>query len=639
MRSISGLRGLPKPALALAVHLAVVIIPILFYFYMVSTTAPFPFRQVGIAARYNFLKTGVILLICVYSVFCLRGWVGSTASLAVVMGLFGLSLVGLWSSGETTSTIISGLLPWADASKYYQDALRLLEGGSFQAFSAWRPLFSGLLSGILAITGRNLQITLGLLTGMVAIACFLLAREVQRKHGPLTAAFVVLVLFFYYRQRVSGMVLSEQLGLTLGMLGFAVLWRGGASHAWKRVLFGIFLVSLALNARPGAFFVLPGLALWASWNLGNGRKFSWLALFSAGVVIIVGFAVNSFVRALVSSEPSLPFANFAYALYGLVTGGRQYASALADHPELSQLTGNAHFLRVYVLSFEEFLRHPAGLLVGMLKYWGQFFSFNWYSAYGYMISETAVITVGTRALMYALCLVGLVRCLRTRNDPHHQLVLSAFIGLLLSVPFVPPGDAYAVRLYAATMPIVAILPALGVNTLFSPLEKQFRWLHNDQTLEREYSVGFAALLVTLVILSPVLVKAFARPADALLVDCQAGSEAVTVRFAPGSSVNILKESVFFLDRLPNFHSGRFQKQIHGLPADRQMKAFAGLESPFTIYETVDLVTLRPVWLLLDPLILHSPGEVQGICGVWNNDPDLEEYGFFDAREGAAGEPK
>jgi len=553
------------------------------------------------------------------------------ASLALVLGMFGLSLVGLWSAGESTSTIISGLLPWSDASKYYLDALRLLDGGSFQAFSAWRPLFSGFLSGVLAVTGRNLQITLGILTGIVAVACFLLAREVQRRHGPLPAAFLVVILFFYYRQRVSGMTLSEQLGLSLGMLGFAVLWRAAAGHEWKQSLWGIFLVSLALNARPGAFFVLPGLALWAAVYPREGKKFSWLLLLGAGVAIGAGFGVNSLMRALVSSEPSLPFANFAYALYGLVTGGRQFTAALVDHPELSQISGNAHFLEVYALAWKAMLNYPLGLLEGMLKYWGQFFSFNWYSVYGYMISETRAVTLATRAMMYALCLAGLYRCLRGLSDPYHRLVLFGIAGLVLSVLFVPPGDAYGVRLYAATMPLPALLPALGLSFLLYPLEKRLRWSQNEHVLENETTVGFAALLVALVVLSPVLVKAFGRQAAVQPVDCPAGSQAVSVRLAPGSAVNIHQESDFFLDRLPDFHSGRFYKQIHWLPDGQQMKGFLNLEVPVTIYETIDLATWQPIWLLLDARQLDFTGEVTGICGVWNADPDLVEYGFYDAR--------
>ncbi|MBE0699764.1 MAG: hypothetical protein IH586_22790, partial [Anaerolineaceae bacterium] len=317
--------------------------------------------------------------------------------------------------------------------------------------------------------------------------------------------------------------------------------------------------------------------------------------------------------------------------YGLATGGKRFTAALLDHPELSQLTGNAHFMQVYVLALQEIIQHPLRLIAGMLNHWGLFFSFTWYSVYGYMISETTVVTQATRGLLYGLCLAGLIRCLRTWRNPHHLLLLFASAGLILSVPFVPPLDAYGVRLYAATMPIAALLPALGISFARGPLAKYFPLEARNKPLDREYSVVFAVLLVAAVILSPLLTKTFSRLAEPALIGCPVGSEAVYVRFLSGSSVNVLPEAVFFLDRLPNYHAGRFRQQIHGLPVGKQMDALERLEPPMTIYETVDLVTLRPVWLVIDPAQIPQPGNVTGICGTWNSDPDLETIGLFDAQ--------
>lgn len=81
--------------------------------------------------------------------------------MCTTQALFGLALAGLWASGRTTSTLISGLLLWSGASNYYTRAPHLLEGLPFEPFfAAWRPLFPGLLATLLAITGRNLQVAL-----------------------------------------------------------------------------------------------------------------------------------------------------------------------------------------------------------------------------------------------------------------------------------------------------------------------------------------------------------------------------------------------------------------------------------------------------------------------------------------------
>ncbi len=46
-------------------------------------------------------------------------------------------------------------------------------------------------------------------------------------------------------------------------------------------------------------------------------------------------------------------------------------------------------------------------------------------------------------------------------------MLAATVGVLLSVPFVPPIDSNAMRAYAATIAFTAMLSALGIVHLLS----------------------------------------------------------------------------------------------------------------------------------------------------------------------------
>ena len=100
-----------------------------------------------------------------------------------------------------------------------------MAGQNLSSFSARRPLFPGLLAVLLTLTGRNLMASLGILTAITAGACYLAAKEIQRTHGAEAAAFVLTILFLFYRYN-SGLVMSESLGVTLGALGFVLIWRG-----------------------------------------------------------------------------------------------------------------------------------------------------------------------------------------------------------------------------------------------------------------------------------------------------------------------------------------------------------------------------------------------------------------------------
>ena len=107
-----------------------------------------------------------------------RDWIGTISGLAVTLVLFGLPLASLWWHIGTHYNAVGGLLPFSDASGYYYDARRLLQGYPFD-WSARRPLFPGLLSTLLALTGDNLQVTLAMLVAFNGVATYLLARELR----------------------------------------------------------------------------------------------------------------------------------------------------------------------------------------------------------------------------------------------------------------------------------------------------------------------------------------------------------------------------------------------------------------------------------------------------------------------------
>ena len=123
-----------------------------------------------------------------------------------------------------------------------------------------------------------------------AAQSFVAVREIQVTHGSEAAVFVLIILFLFYRHH-SGTVMSENLGVPMGVLGFALLWRGTAQE--KSVLFwlGLFVTALALNARAGAFFILPILILWSGWVFREaGRRFSLQVLIISAAVVVAAFA-------------------------------------------------------------------------------------------------------------------------------------------------------------------------------------------------------------------------------------------------------------------------------------------------------------------------------------------------------------
>ena len=52
--------------------------------------------------------------------------------------------------------------------------------------------------------------------------------------------------------------------------------------------------------------------------------------------------------------------------------------------------------------------------------------------------------------------------------------MASAIGVFISVPFLPPTDAYRMRPYAASIVIFAALPAMGLNYILSRKKNFFQ---------------------------------------------------------------------------------------------------------------------------------------------------------------------
>ena len=187
-----------------------------------------------------------------------------------------------------------------DASFYYQDSLRIIMGQDISHFSAMRPFFPGFLSFLMNLTDRNFMFSLAIITAIAAIGIYFTVREVQRTHGTEVAVFLLLILFLYFRHH-SGTSMSETLGMPLGALGMALVWRSLEKRSQVLAVFGLFVCAFALNVRPGTMFILPLILLWAAWILRKPNEFIAIKfLFVGAAVIALSFFWMSF-----SNEPAL----------------------------------------------------------------------------------------------------------------------------------------------------------------------------------------------------------------------------------------------------------------------------------------------------------------------------------------------
>ena len=552
---------------------ACIVVAFLFCLFLIYATARFSLAaSVGLWLKYTYLAAPLVIAGLYVAISRFEDTFHAAGVVpAFILCVCLIVLVGVWQAGVSDLSIIGGLLPYSDAHGYYTDALRLLHGQKFSVFSSRRPLFPAFLATILNLTDLNLRFALVFLTAMVVIAICFAVREVQRTLGLGAGILMVLCLFMFYR-RYIGSTLTEHLGLTLGCLAFALIWRGAVAARMGPVFFGLFLLSLALNARAGAFLILPAIVLWAAWVF-RGPKGSVLRTFGGGTAaVLLGFAVNGLVLHAVGI-PGSAYSNFSYTLYGLVFGGN-WSLALQQHPELATLAPVEQAHRVYALAWEHIRTNPLSLLAGSVRAWTAFFlgrSGAWFSFILYLSPEWAdlremLLADGVKALnfrrdlwvlldvsaremwiiaLHGLLAAGLVVLWRNHRRPLPRLIIAAWAGILLSVPFVPPWDADNMRAYAATTPFVIALPIMGLSYR---REGKMQWFAGEQKKASPRVTDlyvFSALLIALQILGPLagIAGATARVANGqeklFAVKCAPNCQARLVSIDPRISIHLV----------------------------------------------------------------------------------------------------
>jgi hypothetical protein len=597
------------------------------YIFILLNRSPGLLRPISMVIRTGYTIVFPVMLLVLYLTFRLRGWIGSLLSPSVTLAIFALGLAGLWASGLTESGILSGVVPMFDSTSYYLDGLRMLQGQAFSVTSTRRPFFSAFFGVMLAISDHNLMIALSIVTLFAAVGCYLLSREIQRTHGPILAAFALAVIFMYFRYH-SGAVRTETLGVILSALGTTAIWKGLADSKQRYVLIGIFLTALALVTRAGAFFVLPLLVLWGAWYFrGSRRWFSWeFLLFGAGGIALV-FLLNQVVVRFFGSPDVVAFGNFSYSLYGLASGGKSWAYVFEAHPELATLADADKSSAVYRLAFDLILHRPNLFMRGVLFNWSMFFSSSGYGAYSFMSGENSFINTLSAYVLFILGGLGLLKWFIKRDDPFAGFVGVSTIGILLSVPFLPPTDAFRMRVFASSIVIFALLPAMGLDFILRRLNLTF--LTPTFPENQTPVVWFSVPLIVLMIAGPFVLKGSEGP---LQVDsptsCVDGSTALLVRFDPGTSINIVRQSEPLLDWVPDFHRGTFRMRVHDFPNPYFISWADRLPQGTTLFYALDQNSYRQALIVASSDSIPNPPAKLAICGQWETTPEIANFNVF-----------
>lgn len=611
-----------KKIYALAKIILIFLCSVIFYTCLLIFPLP---SAIVLDFRYGLLGILIVITLLLYPAYQIKGWIGILLGLAVTLMLFALPLAGVWNSGVSEQSIFSGLFPWNDANGYYIDARQTLEGKYFSTFSSRRPLFPAFLTFLLGITQENLQSSLAILVLVTAIAVFFLTYEIFKSNGILSGLFTLTIIFLFYR-RFAGTTLTTNLGLPLGIIGFTILWYGARQKIIYICLLGTLFMTLALNARAGAFFILPAVLVWGIFCFRSKRRFSLHFLIGGITAILIGFLANQIILKVFGHPDGVAFSNFAHTLYGLVVGGKSWTQIYVDHPGVQE-----H--EMYSLALEAFRQNPFGIVGGALKAWYDYFNPNGMGAFSFIHfnqGQYPVVTARIRQTLYLLSYLSFLFCCYKWRKPENTLMVCLILGILLSVPFVPPSDADLMRAYAATIPISATLPFLIFTPLFRKVKLNYLIQPPKFNLSIKAPIYFGLVLVFFCTIAPITTKIVSNLSEFTKIVCPNNIDPVYMKFRSGSFVRLVPDTAIGHTHLPNIKISDFRNgfDIFSVGFPELTEELKKIEPSKDIMSGFDLKTGKFMFLIAESEMMPTQNSIIGICEKQEKNPVIEKSNFF-----------
>lgn len=621
-------------------YIVILFISILSYsLILIPREIPF-LKTLSVLSRYNatrFLPVTAILLIAALSIKNQR--LSAIAAAFVFFPLFSLALNGLWAGAYSENYVLAGLVPRSDAFGFYTGAISLMEKGLQMSMATRRPLYGGFLAFILWISGGNLQVALAIIVYLTAAVSFFSVMVVKNTFNSSAAVLYFFVLFFFIR-RFIGITMSENMGFLLGTSSFTCFliamekFKHNPKSSIPVFLFSTLLFSLSQAARPGAVIILPLLILFAGWLWREKRKIAWKLMIATTIVVIAGFMINTLVFKITSPENTSQINNIGYGVYGLSVGGKGWEQIFIDHPEINNLETGIREQRIMEIIFQEITTHPENLIKGLFTQFKILFSFqSTNSLLSFVYTKNTIFNYGLISLFFILSICGIAEAIVQRKKLLMVFILVLTLGFLLSLPLAPAYQTQYMRVYASSIFLLGLLPAFGLFSLTKYLPETIRdFVKNKPPGQDELStpaVVFSLFLLFIVVSGSIAVK-FLSPSEIPPYEgCPEDQSEVVLKYYPGSSINILRNSPDIMTWVPFITQLDYKGSIHNICCDDEITYFENIPAPNVLYPTVNLLDDKAMYMIVKDSLLPKEKSLLHICGrIEDVHGELSNQGFL-----------
>lgn len=472
---------------------------------------------------------------------------------------FALPVLEYWVTARSHGNALAGYLPWADATEYFQCSEVFLLGLDGPAHCGKRPYYFTFFADLLWLTGNRLQPALLLQALILGAAAVLFARVIARTMSAPSALAAYAVFFVYAAALCSGLVMTENIGLILGVFGLLLLLRHMQTPAPALFLTGVALLAAAMSARPGPLFVLPALGAWYLFYGSGSFSQRFLVAVSAGAVSALAMALVASPILLAGGTFGSTHSNFSYSLYGLVVGGKGWLQVTIDHPEIfNRSDGIPQTDKVYQLALQSLAEKPHLFVLGYIKGIAKYFNDLFRYATDFKLLRLLLLLIPW--------MLGAWYALKRWREPAYSMLLAIEAGIIISSPFLI-YDGHN-RAFASTVAVDAAFVALGMVWIGERL-KVIATDTKPVSVSRRGNRGLVAAGVTALFM-PVVLFAAIKPASPPVAlsppQCEAGQKSVTLKLSQGTLMLPLvapgEERLFPLAVRADHFGARFHQWVH-----------------------------------------------------------------------------
>jgi hypothetical protein len=401
----------------------------------------------------------------------LRRW-GAVYALALPM----LTLLCIWAAPEGPSAAggycaLFGQLPWSDARGYFDGAHHLLATGQLDDWNCRRPVNVALLAVRLGLTNGNAHGAVILQVLLLGITVYLCARAMGSEFG-IWAGLAAYALTWCWIRPYFPTTMTETLGVSLGALSFALLFKGMRRGTATLLMVGLFGMAFAQATRMGVLIILPMLLAWVGWRYRPRRIVAAKYVGISLLALVLGFSTNFIlVRAYGNKDMASVGSNFAHTIHGLAADSPDAWTYYQRFDELKRLPEAQLNKRLYHDAWEMIRRDPRPLMHALWDYNLRPFFLNFRDHVFsdlYFWDRNAFFYFRTMTWI-VLCLGLLLYLVRERTKGDLSFWFMGTAGFLLSVPIIYQNSGW--RAMAATYPWLAGLLSCGLSLPYAPKRK------------------------------------------------------------------------------------------------------------------------------------------------------------------------